>query len=482
METPVTLRSKAINSVRWTSLSSMARIALSILQVAIVARLLPPGDFSLMAVAMALIVFLEVFADLGVSNAIIHFKEEDADRLSSLYWLNVVAAATVALVLLLASPMLAVFYGESLLQPLLGLAALYLLINASWQQLLVRAEKEFRFGELALVQVTASVAGLVVTVATAWNGGGVFALACGLLAQGFAGAALGWWTLSRGWRPRLRLCLREIEQYLRFGAYVVGNNLTNAVSSQIDLLLGGNVLGAKALGEYSVSKNLCLQVAATLNPVVTRVGLPLMARAQDDRALLKTVYLQTIRMTASANFPLHVAIALYAPEIVRLLLGPQWDSAVPLVRLLALWALIRSTINPVGSLLMACGRADLSFRWNVALLLVTVPVVWAGSQHGQAGLAVALTALIAATLVPHWYFLVRPLCGATLAEYMRAVLLPLSMSAAAGLLAYASTLAFDGALLRFTIGLAAGAVAYLALSRVFNPAFVDTVLALFRRR
>jgi O-antigen/teichoic acid export membrane protein len=478
----VTLRSDAIDSVRWTSLSSVARIGLSFLQVAIVARLLPPGDFGLMAVAMALIAFLEVFADLGVSNAIIHFKEEDANRLSSLYWLNVVAGASVALVLLLASPLLAAFYGEPLLQPMLGLAALYLLISASWQQLLVRAEKDFRFGELAVVQVTASVAGLVVTVAVASNGGGVFALVCGLLVQGIAGAGLGWWMLSRGWRPRWRLRPSEIGQYLRFGAYAVGNNLTNAVSSQFDLLLGGNVLGAKALGEYSVSKNLCLQVAAALNPVVTRVGLPLMARAQDDRTLLKTIYLQTIRMTASANFPLHVAIALFAPEIVRLLLGSQWDSAVPLVRLLALWALIRSTLNPVGSLLMACGRADLSFRWNVALMLVTAPVVWAGSQHGQAGLAGALTILIAAALVPHWYFLVRPLCGATLAEYVRAVSLPFGVSAAAGLLAYAATQAFDGALLRLAVGMVAGAVAYVALSRVFNPACIDAVLALIRRR
>jgi lipopolysaccharide exporter len=207
-----------------------------------------------------------------------------------------------------------------------------------------------------------------------------------------------------------------------------------------------------------------------------------MARAQADRALLKDVYLQTIHMTASANFPLHVAVALFAPEVVRLLLGPQWDSAVPLIRLLALWALIRSAINPVGSLLMACGRADLSFRWNVALLLAAAPVVWAGSLHGQWGLALAVTGLIAAVLLPNWYFLVRPLCGATLAEFMQTLWMPLALSVAAGLSAHVATLALEGTVLRLATGMAVGAVAYLALSRAFNRAWLDTVLEMLRRR
>jgi O-antigen/teichoic acid export membrane protein len=478
----VRLRDQAFGSVRWTSLSSGLRMGLTVLQVAILARLLTPADFGLMAIAASLVVFLEAFADMGVSNAIIHHQETDPARLSSLYWLNAAAGAILALLVVLASPLIAAFYGEPALQPVLGLAALCLLLNALWQQLLVRAEMQFRFGALAAVQVTASAAGLLAAVAVALQGGGVFALAAGLVAQALAGAVLGWLLLAEGWRPRLRLQLPEIAHYLSFGAYTVGNSLANAVSSQIDILLGGKMLGAQSLGEYSVSKNLSLQIGASLNPIVTRVGLPLMARARREAGLLNTVYLQTIRMTASVNFPLHAALALFAPELTRLLLGPQWESIVPLVRVLAAWAMIRALVNPVGSLLMACGRADLSFRWNLGLLALTVPVVAFGSRYGQTGLALAMTALIAVALVAHWHFLVRPLCGAGAGAYLAQISVPLALAAAATPFAWLAAAAFSADVARLAAGLAAGAAAYLALSYAFNRAWLRALAELLRPR
>lgn len=471
-----TLRGRAIAGVRWTSVASLANIGLQILQVVILARLLAPADFGVMAVVLAIIGFLGLAADLGVSKALIHRRDARPAERSSLYWLNVMAGAALALVMFVVSPLVASIYGEPALQPLIAFAGLHLLVASTWQQLRVLAEKDLQFGSVVSVEIAGSAVGAGAAVAIAWWGGGVYALIGGLLAGSFTSAILAWPVLSRGWKPQAALRLREISDYVRFGSYVVANDIVNSVTAQIDVLLGARVMGAQAIGFYTMSRNLCLQIAGTINPVVTRVGLPVMARAQEDAKLLRSVYLQTLRMTASANFPLYLALWLFAPEIVHLLLGPQWDAAVPALRILAWWGLLRSVVNPVGSLLMACGKADLNFRWNLAWLFILPPVVWAASAYGPEALAAALTGLLVLGFVPTWYFLVRPLCHATLGEYTRQLAVPLGLSALAGALAYAIALPFTHDAARLALGLAGGGLAYGVLSVYFNGAWLRAVL------
>lgn len=476
----VRLREQALSGVRWTSFASAVRILAQFAQLAILARLLTPSDFGNMAVVFAVIAFTQIFADMGVSNAIITRGDITASRLSSLYWLNIVASACVALVLVIAGPWVASFYGEPVLQPLLALAGLYLLVTASWQQLRILAEKDLRFGPLAKIEIAAAIAGLAVSVAMAWMGAGVYSIMAGVLAVTATGAVLGWVFLARGWRPQFVLRLSEIRDYLAFGAYMIGNDLANTVSSHIDVVLGARILGAPAIGLYSVPKNLCLQIIGAINPVVTRVGLPVMARAHDDAALMKTIYLQTMRMTASACFPIFAALAIFAPEMVRLLFGPQWDAAIPLLQIFAWWALMRSTVNPVGGLVMAVGRVDLAFKWNLIWLAICVPAVLAGSQFGVQGLAVTLAGISLMTMIASWYFLVRPLSGAGLIEYFREIAVPLVISAAAGLAGYVAALPFSGDFVRLACGVACGAVVYLALSRFFNREWLSTTLEMLK--
>lgn len=478
----MTLRNQALSGVRWTSAAAGVRTGIQVAQLLVLARLLTPVDFGNMSVVVAVVAFLRMFADFGVSNAIIHRRQVSADQLSSLYWLNITTGACLALLLLSAGTAVASFYGEPVLRPLFGLAGMYLLLECVWNQLRVMAEKELRFAALAYLEMTASAAGFAVSVAIALLGGGVYALMGGALAGAAAGALMAWPLLADGWRPRLRLNLREIREFLRFGAYMAGNNLANTISLNMDVLLGARLLGAQSIGLYSVPKNLCLQITAAINPVMTRVALPVMARSQEDELMLRNVYLQIVRMTASANFPVFVAIAMFAPEIVRLAFGSQWDDAVPLLQVFAWWALLRSTGNPIGSLLMARGRADLSFKWNLFWLPIFAVAVWLGSQFGAHGIALGLAALGIIGLLPNWYFLVRPLCGAGFGEYFRELGIPLALSAAAALVARIAVAGLVGDLPRLAVGLGCGGVAYVIVSFYFNRSWSLAVLELLKLR
>lgn len=474
----VTLRKQTFSGVRWTTFSSLGRAILQFLQIAILARLLAPADFGLIALVVAIMAFLQIFSDAGISNAIIHYQEITQEQLSSLYWLNVSVSTVLALTLAASSYWVASWYKQSSLQHLLMLAAVILVVGALGQQIRVLAQKKLRFADLAKVELMAALVGFVVAVSLAWMGAGVYSLIAGSLTTAAVGCLLVWLCLSEGWRPQARLRLAEIRQFLKFGAYMVGNNLANTFNSQIDILLGGRLLGVQSIGIYSLPKDLSLRIAGVINPIATRVGFPIMAKAQNDEVMLKRIYLQTMRMTASVNFPIYISLAVFSPEIVHLLLGKKWESAVPLLQVFSCWALLRSTVNPIGSLIMAVGRADLEFKWNMAWLFIMPPSIWFGSQFGPLGMAMVMAGLGVAGYTPNWYFLVRPLCGAKYSEYSVQFAVPLAISLVAGLAGYLGANPFATDLVRLVAGGLAGGLVYIGLSWYLNRVWVEAMMEL----
>jgi len=476
----MSLKLRTYSAIRWIAMAMVVKGGLQFFQLAILARLLVPADFGLMAVVVAVTSFLQIFADFGVSFAIIHQQTISREQLSSLYWLNVGSSIVLAVLIVLVSPQVAAYYLQPKLEPLLALSAIILVISAVGQQIRVVAEKNMRFNVLAKVEVAGAITGILFAVGIALAGGGVYALVGGAMANVAMLTVLLWLFLADGWRPMLVFRIREIHHFLKFGAYMIGDNLLNTVNSQVDVLLGAKIVGAQSIGAYSVTKEFCLGVSRAFNPIITRVGTPVMAKAQDDAALMKKVYLQTMRMTASVNFPVYVAIGVFAPEVVNIVFGHKWGDAVPLMQVFAAWALLRSTFNPVGSLLMAKGREDLSFKWNLALFFVFPPVLWLGSSWGQSGLALSSLSLLVMAFVPNWYFLVRPLCGPGFREYSRQFLSPLFASVAAATVALGAAWSLSGDVARLSVGVVVGGAVYVGLSSRINREWFVPMRALLR--
>lgn len=460
----------------------LSKAVLMLLQMAVLARLLTPGDFGLMALVAAVIAFAQIFSDMGISNAIIHHQKISQESLSSLYWINVLASVVLMLLLILLSPFVAEWYHEPRMQPILMLVSSTFLIAALGQQLRVMAEKNLRFQQLAIIELSSSLVGFLVAVSVAFSGGGVYALVAGMLASAFVATALYWKVLAEGWRPMWRLRINEIREFLGFGAYMVGFSLTNTVNMQADVLIGGRVLGVGSLGAYSLPKDLSLRLAMIINPIVTRVGLPVMAQAQGNKALLKSVYLKTLLMTASVNFPLYFMIAIFAPEIVSVVFGSQWQESVPLLRILAFWGMVRSIGNPAGSLVFAVGRANLAFWWSLGLMCVWLPVFLIGTQYGLHGLALAVLITMIAMPIPQWFIVIRPLCDAGFIEYFKQLAIPFVISALAAFAGYAAAFPFDVSILRLAAGGLVGGVVYLLLSRYINKTWFAAITELLLGR
>jgi O-antigen/teichoic acid export membrane protein len=453
------LRRAAFSGSRWLGASLAMRGLVQIAQMMVLARLLAPADFGLMAVVGAMYAIFSLFVDLGLSNAVIHFPNPTRTALSTLYWLNLGSAAAI---------MLAFIAFAWLFAPL-------------FRDFCVMAEKELRFRTLAAIELVAALCGFAAAVTLALLGGGAYALVGGSLATVVTTSLLAWLLLSNGLRPGFRFSLAEVKGHLRYGSYRLGDALFNSVQLQADVLIGGAVAGAPSMGIYTLPRNLALQLAnGIVNPVVTRVALPVLAKVQDDRAALKSIYLQTLRMTSSVNFPIYAGLAVWSEEVVAIVFGNQWQQAATYLALFAAWGMIRSTGNPVGSLVYATGHVRRAFCWNLAQLLVVPALLWFGvSVGGTLGLAMMMLCIQVLIFYPLFRFLVQPACGAGFGEYIRGFLPALAASALAACSGLAaSSLVPHDFWVRLVVGGAFAAAAYLASSWILNRHWVLAMLEL----
>jgi O-antigen/teichoic acid export membrane protein len=372
-------------------------------------------------------------------------------------------------------------YALPALTPIVALTAPVIALAALGQQFGVRAEKALRFSVVSQNEVAAALIAAIVTTAGAFAGAGVYALVAGALTNALCGSLLALIRLAHFALPPLRFRLNEAKKYLRMGAYLVGENAAASLTRQADVFVGGMFITPAALGLYSLPRDLCLRLAMAVNPIATRIGFPAMARVKHDAATLKSAYLQIVGMTASINFPLYVGVACFAREIVVFFYGMQWASAAPLLRWLAIWGLVRSAGNPVGSLLYAVGKARRTFWWNVAQLVALPPIYWiAAREWGVDGLALSLVVTQVVLIVPAWAMLVRPACGATFGEYLKAFAGALASAILAGAVAWAAAHSLEHGTIRLAVGGVAGAATYIAASAVLNRRWVNTMLELLK--
>ena len=420
------LRRQALAGTRWTALATAVGTALQLLQVAIVARILTPADFGLMALVLVILGFVQSYADLGLSQALIARGPVEPARFAAFFWLNVLLGLGLFAALLVSAATLAALLGAPELAPLLPWAGVSLLILPWGQGFQSLLQKELRFKPIAVAEMSGSVAGAAVAITSAWKGAGVYALIWGQLANALVRtlpiAVQGW----RSHRPALRLSLVELRGDLRFGAFQMGERTLGLINARLDQLLIGAVLGAEALGYYNLAWQMTLQPLARINPVVMRVAFPLFARIQNDRPRVQRGYFQAQRLLGAINFPLFLGLAVLAPVLVPAVFGTQWTPAVALVQLLAGVAMFRAVGNPVGALLLSQGRADLGFAANLVISLLQVPAVVVGARvGGAAGVAVALLALQAGVFGLAYLVLIRPVLGSCLGAYLGSIARPL---------------------------------------------------------
>lgn len=429
------LKSQAASGVKWNGVSMAVITTLQFITLAVLARLLTPSDFGLMGMVMIVIGFAHLFADMGVSNAIIYRQNSTREQLSSLYWVNILAGIGVFLIVCAASPFITAFFHEPRLNNLILLSSLSFLIVPFGQQFQILLQKELIFDHLAKIEIISSFTNSILVIVLAILGLGVFSLIWGHLARTtisvFLLARWGW----NNWRPSFHFSKKDLKGYIGFGLYQMGEKAVAYFNTNFDYILIGSMLGAKALGYYTLAYNLVLRPAQKINPVITKVAFPVFSKVQNDIKRLKRGYLKILRLLSTTNFPIMAGLAVVAPVAVPIIFGDKWLPSIILIQILAIVGLLRSIGNPVGSILLSRGRADLSFKWNLALMVTQIPGLYIGAKlGGTIGVATAFGILMCIYSVFTYPILIRTQLGHCLKEYVASMWPALWMS---GVMAFA---------------------------------------------
>ncbi|RZF60813.1 lipopolysaccharide biosynthesis protein [Sphingomonas populi] len=469
--------SDARRSVRWTAAGNILRSILATLQLLIVARLLGVADFGLIILMMSLLQLAQSLSDAGLSSALIRFRDVTEDETSSLYWLNVMVGLGLALATVAVAPLLAHLYAAPRLTPMLWIASGMFVANGFTLQLRVLAERDLRFDAVIKVEVAASTIGFLVAVGLAFAHAGPFCVVWGQIATSASLLALSWMMLAGEWRPRLHFAWRDVSRFVSYGFDMLLVNMAISLTTQLDLLIAGFVFAKPVFGSFGQPRDLAMKIMTAINPVILRVGLPLMARDQHDPARVGALYLRVLRMSASVCFPVYAALGLFGADLLPLLLGERWRSAGRLLPYIAMWFALRATVNPLGTYLSALGKSRAALWYQLGFAMLVAGAAWGSAMAGPVALSLAMAAVYFLFMEIAWLTVLRPLSAVRFLDYHRQIVAPaLPVIAALGLFWLARTLLGSAAL-----ALVPGAAAFLLLSLALNRRGVDEIMGLLGR-
>lgn len=390
------LTARALSGFKWAIANAAVQALVSLATVMALARLLTPQDFGLLALAQIFITLADTVVRRGLGPAVIQRFDLTRDHVASGFTLTLLAGIALAGALWGFAPWLALLVGEPGAAPIMRVLALATLVTGAGVVSEHRLRRDLRFRALMAVSLLAKVLGSgFVAIGLALMNHGVWALVWGVVARQavFTLAAIAFAPPPRA----LGAARREAGQLLRTGAGFSALALLAVLSTQAVKLAVAGTLGAATLGLYTRAQALSV-VTARLNPVLNSVLLPAMARRQHRTDRLRTVHLNGAEMLSLLTFPASVTIAVSAPEIVAVILGAQWQGAVPALRILALSGAVHS-LNPLHVPLIRATGAVYRESWRRALFsALLLGAVWFGSRWGLTGVAAAVGAV---TVVQH---------------------------------------------------------------------------------
>ena len=484
-QAPADIRRTAAGGVLWTASSQALRQILQVAITAILARRLVPDDFGLIGMAAVTLAFVAPLNELGMGSALVQRRELTPGHASAVFWSQVGIATGAGLLLALIAPYIAFFFRRGDLAPLLRLMCFNLPIGAmaaAPQALLLRS---LRFRTLAMVE-TISLAGAgIVGAGMALSGWGVWSLAGQALAGTLLTTALllplsGFNPLARGAAPRAA----HIRELAGFSAPLTGYQLLNYASRNLDDILIGRMLGAGALGYYSMAYRVMMYPLQKVSGVVGRVSFPAFSSLQDDLPRVRRGYLKAVQYIALVTFPMMAAVMVAAPQLTHVLFGPGWAPVAPLILVLSLAGMSGSIGTTVGSIFLSKGRSDLMLKWEIAASLCYTVAIVTGLRWGLMGVAVCYTAT-SLILWPISHLIANRLIGLTLPDLFRALAGPalLAAAVAAPLLAlrlvWAPVSTFDQGLF-LGAGVLVAVAAFATAAAIGRPAALTEALALGR--
>ncbi|HQC96613.1 MAG TPA: lipopolysaccharide biosynthesis protein, partial [Aquabacterium sp.] len=375
-----------------------ASLVIAIASSMVIARLLSPADIGVFSVVMVLMSFLSSWRDFGAGQYLVQEPDLTDDRIRAVWTLQLCIGAGLALIALATSGLVARFYNEPRMAPIMWLLALSYLINPFGSLTYAWLMRTMRFEALTLMRASAALSGAAVSIGCAWTGLGAISLAWGSLAS-IVGNAL----VSLFFRPRgfpLLPGLREVRRVLQFGTRLTSSSLIETAAKGAPELILGKLQGMSAVGQFSRANGLLSMLTTLVTDAVGSVALPMFARQRREGGDMGHAFVRGNGYMTVVCWCFAAYLGVMAGPMILLLYGPQWTEAVDVARWLAVSMLLAGPATLSFQVLVGAGAADRLPRTMLIVATCTVMSATWGARHGAVSMAIGLCAgTSAATLV-----------------------------------------------------------------------------------
>ena len=457
-----------MRAVVWSALESWGSKVSSMAVFVVLARLLSPEEFGLIALAQVLLSAVQLLVEAGFDEAIVQRRELRKEHIAAAFCMGAALGVLMAGLVFASAGAIAGIYGEPRLVPVIrALSVLFIFqgMSATPKGLL---QRELEFKSIALRSMLGSLLGGGAAIVAAFLGAGVWALVCQALIAGVVGAIVLW----RGarFRPSLRFGLQEVRDLLGFSLASLGVKAVNFFHRRSDDMLIGWRLGSSQLGFYSVAYRLMRLFDDMVSKVLLNVAFPMYALVQEDRARMRTAYLRSCSLASATLFPAFTVLAVMAHELIVVCFGDKWQPSVLPMRFLAVVGMIHGIQLFSSAVLKAMGRIRTVLAFITVMTAANVIGFFITSTRGISYVAAGyLVTSLAVT--PLWPVRACRELDLPLRRWLGATTRPLAACGVLALTCLAVRRALEGQpdLVVLLAGCAAGAGAYLASLGVLAP-------------
>ncbi|MEH9277957.1 lipopolysaccharide biosynthesis protein [Klebsiella pneumoniae] len=366
-----------ISNAKWNSLSQIFKIVAQVTNIVYLARIIPPADYGLMAMALVVINLGMLLRDLGTSSVIIQKKELSIDLINTVFWINTFAGFLIALMIIALSPLVSFFYDEKNLTLILIYLSIIFPLSSTAAAHLALLERESRFKKISIIEISSSIIALLVAILLANLGFGILSLVFQSIIMSGMSAVQFW--MASTWRPRFRkmISITELKSILGFSGNLALFNFVNYFSRNADSFIVGKFMSASILGCYNLAYRIMLFPLQSITFVASRSLYPVLSRNQDDEKLIGDMYLKVTFIIIMITCPLMSGLAFFSTPFVHIVFGSQWSLTADILKWLAPTAIIQSILSTTGAVFMARNRTYLMMKLGLigAVLQVSAFII-----------------------------------------------------------------------------------------------------------
>ncbi|MCK5745916.1 MAG: oligosaccharide flippase family protein [Oricola sp.] len=387
---PPSLTARVARGAAWIMGAGLVARTLGAVNTIVIARLLAPEDIGVVATAVIAMQLLQGISDIGVSQAVIRFRDAGRDELDTLFTLSAIRGAIIGAVLFAAAPFAAQFYGDPRVFWTFAGVALFPVLTGLVNPRFFEFERDLKFSREFLVVILNRIAGVAASLTVAIVFRAYWAIICGMLASGVVQLAL-----SYALRPHApRFSLKAFSKVFGFSGWLAGVGFMAALNNKLDVPVLARAAGAGGAGVYFMGLHIAEAAAGQIAGPVTRALYPGLSEMQDDPARMRSAFLKGVEALGAFAMPAAFGLAFVAQDFTAVVLGEKWTDAAPAIALLAPEIGLQSLFYATQAYAVALGLTRLVFFRELIFFAIRMPVfIWAAIHYGLDGAVAAAAAL-----------------------------------------------------------------------------------------